>query len=93
MPLGRQFNEWLREQGKEPVNPAVEVMLDEIGAEIAGDEWLKATIAAGVAKAMAEILRQEYKPHEGRWWLWSLGEPVRPLTGEEVWEKRLGPIP
>jgi hypothetical protein len=33
---------------------------------------------------MSNLLRQEYKIHEGEWWLWSLGEPRRPLSISEI---------
>lgn len=86
MPLGTKFNEWLKEQGKEPVNEGVEELLNEIGGDMYAE---RAAIAAGIAKAMAIILQQEYKKHEGRWWLWTLGKPARPLTDAEIEEKGL----
>jgi len=89
MPLGQKFNAWLKDQNKEPISPEIEAMLDDIGQEMSGDEVWQATAAAAIAKSMAIILQQEYKMHEGRWWLWSLGEPVRPLTDGEITEHEL----
>lgn len=43
-----------------------------------------------VVKEMCHVvgtaLQQERKKWKGRWWLWTLGRPVRPLTPEEVVE-------
>ena len=91
MPLGQSFGDWLKEQGKEPLSSEVEKILDDIGDEISGDEAWQATVAAGVAKALAVVLQQEYKMHKGRWWLWSLGKPARPLTDNEIKEHGLAP--
>lgn len=40
--------------------------------------------AREIANDIARILRQEYKQVDGKWWLWSLGKPQRPLTDEEI---------
>ena len=89
MPLGRNFNDWLKETGKEPLSLELESVLDDIGREIAGDEAWKARVAAEVAFAMGKLLGQEYKLHEGAWWLFSLGKPARPLSDKEVAELQL----
>jgi len=56
-------------------------------------EW-RAEAAQEVAAEMAALLQQEYKLHKGQWWLFSLGEPARPLTQEEIeWHQERGDIP
>lgn len=45
--------------------------------------WINAT-AREVADEMADLLQQEYKLLDGRWWLCSLGRPQRPLTEGEI---------
>ena len=41
-----------------------------------------------VCSKMARLLRQEYRWHNGAWWLFSLGKPARSLSDEEVeWHK------
>ncbi len=37
-----------------------------------------------VCKSVASALRQEHKFHNGAWWLWTLGKPVRELTPAEI---------
>lgn len=37
-----------------------------------------------VCNRMGSILQQEYKEHDGRMWLWTLGKPARPLTDQEI---------
>ena len=88
MPLGQNFNEWLKKQGKEPISPELIAELDDIGREMAQPEERRKT-ARAISKAMATMLRQEYKMHQGAWWLWTLGKPARPLTDAEIKEHRL----
>lgn len=38
-------------------------------------------------QAVGTLLRQEYKLHRGKMWLWTMGKPVRPLTEEEIAER------
>lgn len=40
--------------------------------------------AGDTAKYIADFLRQEYKNHEGKWWLVSSGKLQRPLSLDEV---------
>lgn len=88
MPLGQNFNEWLKEQGKEPCSSELIAALDDVGHKMTEPEERKKT-ARAISRAMATILQQEYKMHKGRWWLWTLGKPARPLTDAEVEEKGL----
>lgn len=51
-------------------------------------------LAKRAANFMADLLRQEYRLHEGAWWLFSLGKPARPLREDEIVEAReRGQIP
>lgn len=42
-----------------------------------------------VCQGIGQMLKQEYRQHEGRWWLFTLGKPARPLTADEVKEHGL----
>lgn len=53
-----------------------------------------ARAAKEVCETMADVLQQEYRIYRGRWWLYSLGSPRRPLTAKEInWHKERGNIP
>lgn len=55
--------------------------------------WIKQA-AREVAHEMADLLQQEYKLVDGQWWLWSLGQPRRPMTEREIESARdRGAIP
>lgn len=47
-----------------------------------------AKVAREIANEIADLLQQEYKRHNGEWWLWALGEPQRPLSDAEEYEAR-----
>ena len=46
------------------------------------EEFRKSVLAA--CGSIGDLLRQEYRLERGRWWLWSMGRPVRELTADEV---------
>lgn len=50
--------------------------------------------AQEVARAIGNLLRQDYVKVGGVWWLFSLGRPVRRLSHREVyWHVRRGHAP
>lgn len=46
-------------------------------------------LAKDVAMSIGRMLRQENRWHEGAWWLFTLGQPARPLRPEEIKEAGL----
>ena len=48
------------------------------------------TVCRAMANEIGKALGQEYKMHEGHWWLWTLGKPARALTDEEIKYHKLG---
>lgn len=56
-------------------------------------EWITQA-AKDIDIEMASLLQQEYKAHQGTWWLFTLGEPARALTAKEIaWHQERGDIP
>lgn len=89
--FGNRFNQWLIERGKEPVDQEMVELLNRAADTTANYiEENRAAFGDSLRFFMAELLQQEYKIHEGRWWLWSLGKPVRLLTDVEITEHGLG---
>jgi len=89
MPLGTNFAQWLKEKGKEPLSPELEDALNDVGLKMYAERH---DISRQIAHGMADLLCQEYKVHDGQWWLWTLGKPARPLTDIEITEHELGAI-
>jgi hypothetical protein len=42
-----------------------------------------------MCEGIGRMLRQEYRLHEGQWWLFTLGKPARPLTPDEIIDAKL----
>lgn len=41
-------------------------------------------LASGIASAVGAALDQEYRWQDNRWWLYTLGRAIRPLSNDEV---------
>jgi hypothetical protein len=41
-------------------------------------------LACGIATVMGTAFDQEYRHQDGRWWLYTMGRAVRPLTADEI---------
>lgn len=50
--------------------------------------------AEEAASAIGRMLKQEYRWHEGKWWLFTLGKPARELRQDEIdWHSIRGHAP
>lgn len=73
------------------LDAATRALVAEAARSIAEDN----AFVRDVALKVGRLLRQEYRRGGNRWWLYSLGRRIRPLTDQEVrWhlERRHAPF-
>jgi hypothetical protein len=44
----------------------------------------RAKLVSDICYAMGRMLQQEYRQHDGKWWLYTRGKPARELKADEV---------
>ena len=81
--------------GEESANDTIRALkkrIEEFKTVITELEAQVDTIGDAKARiAHLEAQVEEYKMHNGEMWLWTLGKPVRPLRGDEIFLRKENP--
>jgi hypothetical protein len=85
----REFRR-VEKQIADKLDPKVKVILLEAFTKAFGKDGTpeRERACRKLADGIGKALQQQYEKHKGRWWLWALGKPARPLTPQEIKDAR-----